>query len=469
MSRQLAPFLAQGGAPELFRASTRGVRRARRRIPVDGAFCSKVSIELDVDAEDEDRERESTAGSKERIDSDGAAKRGPTWEPCEGCPVTECEMAEAATAVKGGCPDPDLFAAKRPRGERAPKNKTAEAAGRAVDIIPRPLRRCPSTPPAVPDATPVVGEHPSPLYSRSLLLPSSAMFAQYSPLFTSGLLSESNSPASSSRPSAESETDSRQKHPRGSLPVDVNLDSIYEASTSEDDGILFTLAPRRRRSLLGNSFLSLDLAESRTTRSMSLRRKDTVTSRSTTHFGRSVPTSPTVEPASCVVPLFAAASLLTSAVVRRCHSPFSPSSLPPGFPAKALCVTLLVKAFQEPSPSRHHSSLTYPRGVLAQLTSPWSPFLLPRSASTVRRIPNRQSCLLSPHSSLPSSTPTSRIHHLFLPLRRRRRSRISTWAALTELHTRMYLFVPVLPSVRPPRSGHVKSTDRQPLPLWRAE
>ncbi|KAI0666904.1 hypothetical protein C8Q78DRAFT_1082787 [Trametes maxima] len=116
------------------------------------------------------------------------------------------------------------------------------------------------------------------------------MFAQYSSLFTSGLLSESNTPSSSRRPSL----DHHQKAPRGSLPVDANLDSFYEASTSEDDGVFLTLMPRRREA--GHSFLSLDLAESQSLRSMSLRRKDTVTSRATTHFGRSVPASPTLTP-----------------------------------------------------------------------------------------------------------------------------------------------------------------------------
>ncbi|KAI0763848.1 hypothetical protein BD413DRAFT_606524 [Trametes elegans] len=106
------------------------------------------------------------------------------------------------------------------------------------------------------------------------------MFAQYSPLFTSGLLSESNTPSTSP--------------PRGSLPVDANLDSFCEAFTSEDDGVFLTLMPRRRRADAANSFLSLDLAESQSLRSMSLRRKDTVTSRATTCFGRSVPASPTL-------------------------------------------------------------------------------------------------------------------------------------------------------------------------------
>ncbi|KAI0741830.1 hypothetical protein C8Q80DRAFT_160397 [Daedaleopsis nitida] len=117
------------------------------------------------------------------------------------------------------------------------------------------------------------------------------MFAQYSPLFTSGLLSESNTPSSSRMPSVER----CSKEPRESLPVDASTDSLYETTLpplSEDDTVFFTFMPRRRRVELGNSFLSLDLAESQSMRSMSLRRKDTITSRATTHFGRSAPGSP---------------------------------------------------------------------------------------------------------------------------------------------------------------------------------
>ncbi|KAH9855293.1 hypothetical protein C2E23DRAFT_724860 [Lenzites betulinus] len=122
------------------------------------------------------------------------------------------------------------------------------------------------------------------------------MFPQYSSLFKSGLMSESNSASSSRRPSLEL----CDKPARGSLPVDANTDSFYGPSTSSstfaDDAVFLTLMPRRRRAEAGNSFLSLDLAESHSMRSMSLRRKDTVTSRATTHFGRSVPTSPEMPP-----------------------------------------------------------------------------------------------------------------------------------------------------------------------------
>ena len=55
---------------------------------------------------------------------------------------------------------------------------------------------------------------------------------------------------------------------------------------SSDDAIFLTFKPSRQEVEAGRSFLSLDLAESH--RSMSLRRKDTMT----TANGRSVPTSP---------------------------------------------------------------------------------------------------------------------------------------------------------------------------------
>ncbi|OCH84703.1 hypothetical protein OBBRIDRAFT_808047 [Obba rivulosa] len=125
------------------------------------------------------------------------------------------------------------------------------------------------------------------------------MFAQYSPLFTSGLMSESNSPAPSRAPSANS----HRKPARDSLPLTVDTASIsiyagvHARSPSEPEagtGLFLTLMPRRRRQVEdGRSFLSLDLAESQSMRSMSLRRKDTVTSR-TTAFGRSEPNSPSM-------------------------------------------------------------------------------------------------------------------------------------------------------------------------------
>ncbi|OBZ66922.1 hypothetical protein A0H81_13066 [Grifola frondosa] len=119
------------------------------------------------------------------------------------------------------------------------------------------------------------------------------MFAQYSPLFTSGLLSESNTPSTSRRPSIDLRP---QKEARGSLPINVT-DGFYETETifsdlAESSPLYLTLMPSRRHVGEGRSFLSLDLAESQSMRSMSLRRKDTVTTRATQFFGRSVPTSP---------------------------------------------------------------------------------------------------------------------------------------------------------------------------------
>ncbi|CDO75239.1 hypothetical protein BN946_scf185036.g3 [Trametes cinnabarina] len=221
------------------------------------------------------------------------------------------------------------------------------------------------------------------------------MFAQYSPLFTSGLLSESNSPSSSRHSSIERRT----KAPRGSLPVDANVDSFYETSTSDDDALFLTFMPRRRRADAGNSFLSLDLAESHSMRSMSLRRKDTVTTRATTHFGRSVPTSPTLPPmpTSPTMPLsfahFGPASQSHRPVVR--HSSRDglpgakpvPSSQPPALPAAPkrrarpsdLTITLStcfsVTSVNMP-PSLHRPSHSEP-----SILSPVSPLITPTERS----------------------------------------------------------------------------------------
>ncbi|KAH8103841.1 hypothetical protein BXZ70DRAFT_1005403 [Cristinia sonorae] len=117
------------------------------------------------------------------------------------------------------------------------------------------------------------------------------MFAQYSPLFTSGLMSDH--PRTPSPPRKVRRT----KH-HDSLPVTVksSTSSYYPATRSPEStisqGFMFTLAPHRRLLDEDRSFLSLDLAESQSMRSMSLRRKDTVTTKSSTFFGKSEPSSP---------------------------------------------------------------------------------------------------------------------------------------------------------------------------------
>ncbi|THH28123.1 hypothetical protein EUX98_g6074 [Antrodiella citrinella] len=124
------------------------------------------------------------------------------------------------------------------------------------------------------------------------------MFAQYSPLFTSGLMSDV--PVSARTPSPLRRFRRTKKH-HDSLPVTVKsstTSSFYggvqsiHSSDSHSEGFLFTLAPHRRQVDEDRSFLSLDLAESQSMRSMSLRRKDTVTSKSSAFFGRSEPASP---------------------------------------------------------------------------------------------------------------------------------------------------------------------------------
>ncbi|KAJ7765379.1 hypothetical protein DFH07DRAFT_362442 [Mycena maculata] len=89
------------------------------------------------------------------------------------------------------------------------------------------------------------------------------MFAEYSQFFTSGLLS----PPSSSPTSLRSSQDSFVLGPRrGSLPTD----SI--SSTADDASMFyFTLQPGRDKDQF-RSFLSLDLAESQSLRSYSVRR-----------------------------------------------------------------------------------------------------------------------------------------------------------------------------------------------------
>ncbi|KAF7794380.1 hypothetical protein EIP86_005514 [Pleurotus ostreatoroseus] len=127
------------------------------------------------------------------------------------------------------------------------------------------------------------------------------MFAQYSPLFTSGLLSD-NSPSSSRSSSPKRRfrmsKSKGKKTSHDSLPVTVNSAtfSVYapHAPTrdSQESALFLTLKPSRRAHSADedHSFLSLDLAD--THRSMSLRRKDTVTSKATSFFGRSEPVSP---------------------------------------------------------------------------------------------------------------------------------------------------------------------------------
>ncbi|KAJ3481858.1 hypothetical protein NLI96_g7374 [Meripilus lineatus] len=150
------------------------------------------------------------------------------------------------------------------------------------------------------------------------------MFAQYSPLFTSGLLSDS--PSTSRTPSP---TLSSHKRNRESLPLTVSTQSIsfsdiFDSARSpdgEDNAIFLTFKPHRRQIDHGRSFLSLDLAECSSLRSMSLRRKDTVSTKTTAFFGRSEPSSPSQ-------------SSPVSPVEKRTE--FLPFAAPPASPAPTL-------------------------------------------------------------------------------------------------------------------------------------
>ncbi|KAG5650814.1 hypothetical protein H0H81_010939 [Sphagnurus paluster] len=82
----------------------------------------------------------------------------------------------------------------------------------------------------------------------------------YSPFFTSGLLSDSRAPSPEPVPTPR----------RGSLPTDST--SVFAASASDaSSAFYFTLQPKRDTSEY-RSFLSLDLAESQSLRSASLKR-----------------------------------------------------------------------------------------------------------------------------------------------------------------------------------------------------
>lgn len=126
------------------------------------------------------------------------------------------------------------------------------------------------------------------------------MFPQYSPLFTAGLMPDAPSPSSSRTPSP------RARNTHDSLPLTVRTASlgVYDgvrvpspASASDDTALFLTLKPRRRHAP-GASFLSLDLADAASTRSlslsmsMSLRRKDTVSSRTTAEPSSPLASSP---------------------------------------------------------------------------------------------------------------------------------------------------------------------------------
>ncbi|EMD38763.1 hypothetical protein CERSUDRAFT_122336 [Gelatoporia subvermispora B] len=243
------------------------------------------------------------------------------------------------------------------------------------------------------------------------------MFAQYSPLFTSGLMSEHNSPAPSRAPSAAA----HRKPVRESLPLTVDTASfsfyagVHARSPSEPDagsaGLFLTLMPRRRQVEDGRSFLSLDLAESQSMRSMSLRRKDTVTSR-TTAFGRSEPNSP-----SMISP------------VSFSHVPFSfsqfglpePSAAPPAAPAAPMLRRSSREALRLPSPKPAPSSglpsLPAPRPMHSS-TYPPRALPTPPAASSSTRAPHRRrpsnltltlsACLAATPPAL--STPSSPMH-----------------------------------------------------------
>ncbi|CAL1715546.1 unnamed protein product [Somion occarium] len=222
------------------------------------------------------------------------------------------------------------------------------------------------------------------------------MFAQYSPLFTSGLLSDS--PSASRAPSPQHPV---RKNTHDSLPLTVNtrMSDIYAGVESarnpqDNDGALFlTFRPHRKQVDEGLSFLSLDLAESQSMRSMSLRRKDTVTTKATTAFGRSEPSSPSY-------------NLPVSPIVKR--SQFAPQ-LPPLAPiiSPISPVPTLRKA------SRETLRLPSPKPVPSS-TLPEPPASAPAHVQRQRRPSNLtltlSDCFVEAGPSSTSSSPLMSFH-----------------------------------------------------------
>lgn len=91
----------------------------------------------------------------------------------------------------------------------------------------------------------------------------------YSPFFISGLLSESFDPSSSSTSRSQN-----SEHPRrGSLPdVASGRAAASPSETADQSAFYFTLQPKRDANEF-RSFLSLDLAESQSLRSSSMKRR----------------------------------------------------------------------------------------------------------------------------------------------------------------------------------------------------
>lgn len=152
------------------------------------------------------------------------------------------------------------------------------------------LQSLPSPPPSTPSQT----------TTAPVITATATMYSQYSPLFTSGFLSDSPSSSRAPSPLYLSHKDNHDSLP---LTVNTRMSDIYAGAESsrtpgDVEALFLTFRPHRKQVEEGLSFLSLDLAESQSMRSMSLRRKDTVTTRATTAFGRSEPSSPSHLPIS---------------------------------------------------------------------------------------------------------------------------------------------------------------------------
>ncbi|KAH9840315.1 uncharacterized protein C8Q71DRAFT_486080 [Rhodofomes roseus] len=240
-------------------------------------------------------------------------------------------------------------------------------------------------------------------------------FAQYSPLFTSGLLT--GTPAASPSTSRSPSMKRRRGKAVDSLPCTVNTVSFHAAmrSSADPSAMFLTLVPHRQREDEDRSFLSLDLAESQSMRSMSLRRKDTVTSRGSLTFRRSEASS---RMGRTHKPTFS-------------FSPFVPPKPPANRIRKSSRESLLPSPKPAPSSSLPEPPLSAPAAHQGRRAStltvsttfstdasfsayPWSP--MHRASHSAPSLlsptsPSRKSSMILPHESSDSSylmfSPTS--------------------------------------------------------------
>jgi hypothetical protein len=120
-----------------------------------------------------------------------------------------------------------------------------------------------------PTLDPIISHYPPTMLSAP---------SPYSPFFTSGLLFEGFLPSSS--PCVEEVGPRRGSLPNDMPPTHCGTSQRLQSPSDVSSAFYFTLQPRRDTSAL-RSFLSLDLAESQSIRTASLRRSDSTVTKTT--------------------------------------------------------------------------------------------------------------------------------------------------------------------------------------------